>query len=118
MSQAKTNASEAFKKAKRAHDKAKAHYDLTHLLIVQANGVVTALTDIIDNNTATPDKIRELAEQIMGYTLQLDPDQIQKLAQQIDEAVSHLENVESIIRNTEHDLLRVEALKDNTLATK
>lgn len=118
MSQAKTNASEAFKKAKRAHDKAKAHYDHTHSLIEQANGVVTALTDIIDNNTATPEKIKDLADQVMDYTLQLDPDQIQKLAEQIDEAVSHLENVETIIRHTEHDLQRVQDLKADTFATK
>ncbi|KAL9705315.1 hypothetical protein quinque_008833 [Culex quinquefasciatus] len=70
-------------------------------MIKSANHVVTNLTDIIDNNTATPEKIRELAEQIQQYTLQLQPDQIQTLAEQIDEAVSHLE---SIIRNTEHDL--------------
>ncbi|KAL1378044.1 hypothetical protein pipiens_015859 [Culex pipiens pipiens] len=56
-------------------------------MIKSANHVVTNLTDIIDNNTATPEKIRELAEQIQQYTLQLQPDQIQTLAEQIDEAV-------------------------------
>lgn len=118
MFQAKTNASEAFKKAKKAHEKAKAHYDETHELIGEANAAVKGLTDIIDNNTATPEKVKVLAEKIMEYTLQLDPAQIQILAEQIDEAVSHLENVEAIIRNTEDDLVRVEQLKDSTLGTK
>ncbi|EDS41864.1 laminin beta-2 chain [Culex quinquefasciatus] len=77
----------------------------SRMMIKSANHVVTNLTDIIDNNTATPEKIRELAEQIQQYTLQLQPDQIQTLTEQIDEAVSHLE---SIIRNTKHDLDRVE----------
>ncbi|EDS29470.1 laminin beta-2 chain [Culex quinquefasciatus] len=69
------------------------------MMINSANHVVTNLTDIIDNNTVTPEKIRGLAEQIQQYTLH------QTLAEQCDEAVSPLE---SIIRNTKHDLDWVE----------
>lgn len=73
---------------------------------------------MIENTTASPGEMRELIEQVMSYTLQLDPEQIDDLAQKIQDAVSHLVNVESIIRNTENDLRRVEMLKSDALDKK
>ncbi|EDS41865.1 laminin beta-2 chain [Culex quinquefasciatus] len=73
----------------------------SRMMIKSANHVVTNLTDIIDNNTETPEKIRGLAEQIQQYGCSCS----QTLAEQCDEAVSPLE---SIIRNIKHDLDWVE----------
>lgn len=118
MSQAKANASESYKKAKKTHDETQAHLEETKKLIDRSNVLVANLTDMIENTTASPGEMRALIEQVMSHTLQLDPDQIDDLAQKIQDAVSHLVNVEAIIRNTETDLRRVEMLKADAVDKK
>ncbi|XP_058129242.1 laminin subunit beta-1 [Anopheles ziemanni] len=118
MSQAKANASESFKKAKKTHDETQAHLEETKKLIDRSNALVANLTDMIENTTASPGEMKALIDQVMSHTLQLDPDQIDDLAQKIQDAVSHLVNVEAIIRNTETDLRRVELLKADAMDKK
>lgn len=50
--------------------------------------------------------------QTLALDLELDPEEIKVLADKIDTTVSKLENVESIIYNTRHDLERVQNLKE------
>lgn len=54
----------------------------------------------------------------MALELELDPEEIKVLADKIDETVSQLENVETIISNTRQDLERVENLKRQANETK
>lgn len=50
--------------------------------------------------------------QTLALDLQLEPEEIKLLANKIDDTVSKLENVESIIHSTRSDLARVNYLKD------
>lgn len=84
----------------------------TKELIYQGNELIANLTNVLNNNTASPDEIRNIAEQTSALNLELDPEEIKALASKIDETVSQLENVETIIYNTRHDLERVEQLKN------
>lgn len=112
LSQAKTNASEAFKKSEKAFIEAENYLNETKELIYQGNELIANLTNVLNNNTASPDEIRNIAEQTSALNLELDPEEIKALASKIDETVSQLENVETIIYNTRHDLERVEQLKN------
>jgi len=112
LSQAKTNASEAYKKSEKAFIEADNYLNETKELISQGNDLIANLTNVLNNNTASPDEIRNIAEQTSALNLELDPEEIKALANKIDETVSQLENVEAIIYNTRHDLERVEQLKN------
>lgn len=60
----------------------------------------------------------EWQSQTIAMDLQLDPEEIKVLANKIDAAVSQLDDVESIIQKTRHDLERVERLKELANASK
>ena len=51
--------------------------------------------------------------QTRDLNLELDPEEIKTLAEKINEAVSQLENVESIIDETRYDLNKVDNLKNS-----
>lgn len=56
--------------------------------------------------------------QTLDLKLQLDPEQIKEMATKIDDTVSQLENVDTIIQNTRSDLARVNNLKDVALDSR
>lgn len=56
--------------------------------------------------------------QTLELKLQLDPEQIKEMATKIDDTVSQLENVDTIIQNTRSDLARVNNLKDIALGSR
>lgn len=114
-------------------------------MIVEGNELIANLTNILNNNTASPSEIRKLAEEVrltktsplihnfpfclhnlsdimysqtLALNLQLDPEEIKALANKIDETVSRLENVENIINNTRFDLALVNRLQDSANITR
>lgn len=111
VSHAKTEAVEAYKKAKETFDKVEQTFNDTESMLDNGRGFITILTNILSNNTASPAEIKEIAEGILKLDLHLDPDEIKHLANDIDKTVAELENVETIIENTQHDLEMVEKLK-------
>ena len=125
----------------------------TKALITDGNDLIANLTEILNNNTASPAEIKKLAEEVssiqfmysqnlanhlaakciavttylmclifvlqtLELKLQLDPEQIKELAAKIDDTVSKLENVDTIIQNTRSDLNRVNNLKDVALDSR
>jgi laminin beta 1 len=113
VSHAKTEAVEAHKKAKETFDKVQDTYSNTEGLLNDGRDLIGNLTSIISNNTASPAEIKEIAENILKLDLHLDPSEIKHLANNIDQTVAELENVDDIIENTRHDLEMVEKLKEN-----
>lgn len=106
----------------------------TQVLIGEGNDLISNLTKNLNNNAASPNEIKRLAEEVrnirvitlnfninpnlnhlqtIALNLQLDPDEIKKLANKIDETVAQLEDVETIIHNTRYDLDRVQRLKES-----
>jgi laminin, beta 1 len=118
MSQAKTNASEAYRKATRAYESAKEYHNTTLDTVGNARELITYLTEAINNNTASPSEITALTEDTLKFELHLDPNEINNLAGKITTAVSHLENVDSIIASTRNDLERVQELKEDAESVK
>lgn len=56
--------------------------------------------------------------QTLELDLELDPEDIKILANKINETVSQLQNVETIISNTRYDLERVENLRNEANISK
>lgn len=52
--------------------------------------------------------------QVLELNLQLDPEQIKELANKIDETVSQLENVDTIIEETRADLEHATQLQERS----
>lgn len=118
VSHSKTEAADAHKKAKETFDKVDQMYKSTDALLKEGRELITNLTNVVSNNTASPNEIKTIAEEILKLDLRLDPDEIKHLANNIDQTVSELENVEMIIENTRHDLELVEGLRNNATAAK
>lgn len=87
-------------------------------MIESGQELIGNLTNMINNNTASPSIIKELAEKTLRLDLHLDPDEIKYLANRIDQTVSELEDVETIIASTRSDLQDVENLKNEATAAK
>lgn len=64
MSQAKTNATEAYKRAEIACQAANAYLNRSKALISEGNDLIANLTVILNNNTASPSEIKKLAEEV------------------------------------------------------
>lgn len=118
VSHAKTEAGDAHKKAKETFDKVQQTYTSTEALLTEGRDLITNLTNVISNNTASPNEIRTIAEEILKLDLHLDPAEIKHLANNIDQTVAELENVEQIIENTRSDLELVEGLRNNATAAQ
>lgn len=118
VAHSKTEAADAHKKAKETFDKVEQTFNSTEALLAEGRELITNLTNVISNNTASPNEIKIVAEEILKLNLGLDPDAIKQLANGIEETVGQLENVEMIIENTRHDLDLVENLRDNATAAK
>ncbi|XP_055377658.1 laminin subunit beta-1 isoform X2 [Condylostylus longicornis] len=118
LAQAKQNASEAYIKASEAFEEAERYLNRTNKMIATGDELVNDLNNIINNQTASPESIEELAEKTINLDLQLEPEEISKLGKKINEAVASLKDVETIIENTRHDLYKVERLKEKANNTK
>lgn len=118
VSHAKTEASDAHKKAKGNLKQVSETFNATEALLVKGKDLITNLTNVISNNTASPNEIKSIAEDILKLDLHLDPAEIKHLANSIDQTVAELDNVELIIENTRQDLELVEGLRNNATAAQ
>lgn len=118
VSHAKTEAGDAHKKAKETFDKVQQTYNSTEKLLEEGKELITNLTNVIGNKTASPSEIKDIADEILKLDLRLDPDEIKHLANNIDQTVAALDDVEYIIQNTRQDLQAVEGLRDSAVQAK
>lgn len=118
LSQIKTNASDLHSAANLTYAKAVQFYNETQELLSDGQEKLVGLGSALANETASPEKIREIAQKTLDLDLQLDHDEIATLASQIEKTVASLQNVEEIIENTQYDLDRVEGLKESAIGTK
>lgn len=118
MSQSKTLALEGYKKADSAFKASEHYYNITEKLISDARTQIEALSDLLNDQKASPDAIKVLAEDTVAKELTLDPEQIKMLTKKIDLTVSKLENVDSIIESTRGDMERVDELRSDAEFTK
>lgn len=71
LSQAKSNATEAWKRANNIFREAEEYYNLTSAGIETAKDAVFQLSEIVRNNTASPDEIQAIAEEVYHLYLHI-----------------------------------------------
>ncbi|XP_030383466.1 laminin subunit beta-1 [Scaptodrosophila lebanonensis] len=118
LTQAKVNASEAYLKAKSGFEEAERYLNKTEGNIKVASALINNLNNFQNNKTALPSESKKLAQDTLQLDLKLDPNEIDSLGVKINDAVSSLKDVESIIYKTRHDLDLVNRLQSNANATK
>lgn len=64
LSQAKTNATEAWKRANNIFREAEDYYNVTSTGIETAKDAILQLTEVVSNTTASPEEIQALAEEV------------------------------------------------------
>lgn len=67
LSQAKSNATEAYKRAENSLQIANDHLNRTKNMINQGNDLIANLTTILNNNTASPRELELLANDVSTY---------------------------------------------------
>ncbi|XP_071818191.1 laminin subunit beta-1-like isoform X1 [Apostichopus japonicus] len=93
-------------------------YDASLQAKMDAEGAKTNLTDLIEDimdflltNRAHPDSIRDIAEMALGTQMSRTPEEIKELAEQIEDTVAGLKNIDDILNETRDDLRLVQELK-------
>lgn len=64
LSQAKLNATDAYKRAESALQQANSYFNRTRNLINEGNELIANLTGILHNKTASPEEIEKLANEV------------------------------------------------------
>lgn len=64
LSQAKTNATEAWRRANKIFGFAEGYFNDTSEFIKLARNAIVQLTDVINNNTASPEEIQRLTDEV------------------------------------------------------
>jgi chromosome segregation ATPase len=75
------------------------------------DGLLKQINDYLAEERATPAQVRQLAQDILGTTISLTPEQIRSLGEQISSNLSKLENIDSILAETRGNLSVAQALK-------
>ncbi len=106
-------------KTTEALDQAQMAYDAAAMARNEAEGAQTnltgllqAITDFIESKKVTPAEIQQVAQMALETQISLTPDEIRDLAEQIEDTVATLENIDQILEDTADDLKNVLALKE------
>ena len=73
--------------------------------------LLTEIDTYLDEERATPQQVRELAQEVLNTTISLTPEEIRALGEQIRSNLTKLENVDAIITETQADLSMARELK-------
>ncbi|KAH7975672.1 hypothetical protein HPB52_004057 [Rhipicephalus sanguineus] len=120
----------AEKESQRALEEAKKAFERSQLAKNQSEEVGTDLQDLLDRIDkflsevgARPAEIRVLAEECIGLSISLKPEQIRELAKEINDTIASLTDIDAILRETGDDLrlakdLKAQADRARTMANK
>lgn len=110
--------------SKKTHDLAIEARNYTDNITKVSSELTRDLKDFLSSDGATPADVRVLANRVLNMTIELKPEQITDLAKEINDTVSQLTNIESVIKETRQDLeyaknLKIKAttMKDDALST-
>ncbi|XP_074646812.1 laminin subunit beta-1-like [Tubulanus polymorphus] len=101
---AQFEAEEAFRRASLARNQSKNNLDDLMYLI---DDISIFLTE----KGAKPASIRSVAEEVLGMSISLTPEQIKELANQINKTIEGLTNIDAILAATRDDLGKAQDLK-------
>lgn len=99
--------------AQDAFDKAQSILIKSNLTLTNATNLQAEIQEFLSQNNTKPEDIKNLADEVLRQKIQLDPDEITRMAEKIKDAVDSLTNIDPIIEETRDDLRKVNQLKED-----
>ncbi|XP_052278966.1 laminin subunit beta-1-like [Dreissena polymorpha] len=73
--------------------------------------LINKVKDFMRMDGASPDNIEQMANEVLAMTISLQPEQVQQLAQKINDTIQGLQNIDDILEDTREDLSTAQRLK-------
>ena len=118
MTLAKRAADEAHRLAEMAFTGAQLNYNRTDATKLRVQELLIQISDFLAGDGATPQAIRDMAQDTLDMSISLRPEQITDLARQINETIASLTNIQAILDATAEDLATAKSLKQRADAAK
>lgn len=109
---AKKDADEALEEARLAFERAQAAKNRSEDATEAIEDLLDKIEKFLSAGGAKPSEIRTLAEECLALSISLKPEQITHLAQQINDTIANLTNIDAILDATAGDLGRAIDLKE------
>lgn len=109
---ARHKADEALREAKAAYDRAVTAKNRSEETTLEVQDLLDRIEDFLKEEAAKPSEIRTLAQECLDLKISLQPEQIQKLAREINDTIAGLTDIAKILRETAGDLANANRLKD------
>lgn len=84
----------------------------------ESQKITADLKNFISNTSTIPDDVKALANNILNLSIRIEPQEITDLSQRINESVSQLTNIETIIAETKPDLDKANTLRENATVVR
>ncbi|XP_005110416.2 laminin subunit beta-1 [Aplysia californica] len=112
IQEAKRDAMGAKADAQSAFDEASKAKNMTESTKADLKALLTNIRDfLIGNETATPEDIEKIAEEVLNMQIPMNPDKIRELAEKINRAVESLTDIDKILADTKGSRDIAEELK-------
>ncbi|XP_037091485.1 laminin subunit beta-1-like isoform X2 [Pollicipes pollicipes] len=118
VTMAKRAAEEAYNLAQMAFTGAELNHNRTQATKLRVEELLQQIGDFLSNDGASPEAIREMAQETLSKSISLRPEQITDLARQINSTISSLTNIQVILDETADDLATAYALKQRADVAK
>jgi len=100
--------------AQAAYDAANQAKELSMRELEEVTSLNSKIADFTSKDRATPENVKEVAEQCLAAELRLDDSTISNIATEINDAIEKVTNVEGILTDTRADLMRVQELAEQS----
>ena len=115
---AKRAAEEAHRLAEMAYTGAELNHNRTAATKQRVEELLVQINDFLAGEGASPQAIRDMAQETLNLSISLQPAQITELARQINDTISSLTNIQAILDATADDLATANSLKQRADAAK
>ncbi|XP_064483603.1 laminin subunit beta-1-like isoform X2 [Ornithodoros turicata] len=111
VSGAKTDADLALEEAKKAFARAQLAKNQSENFSTNLEDLLDRVDRFLNEAAARPSEIRTLAEECLGLSISLEPEQIRELAREINDTIASLTDIDAILKDTAPDLEKAKQLK-------
>lgn len=112
VKEAEKDAEEALNEAQLAFQRAQAAKNQSENVSAELEQLLDNLDKFLTSEGARPSEIRTLAEDCLKLSISLQPHQITELAEQINDTIQSLTNIDAILQETADDKNIAKSLKD------
>ncbi|XP_041349801.1 laminin subunit beta-1-like isoform X2 [Gigantopelta aegis] len=112
IQKAKRDAEGAKTDAKMAYDQALEAKNKSEIARSDLESLLNQISDFISVKHASPDDIESVAKEVLAISISLTPDQIQNLADKINQTIQGLQDIDTILDDTRDDLALAKRLKE------